>query len=552
MLRIGQSAFPEPDKFSLPQTELDFALKEVQDGVSFSEASFFIGAGEMVFNGLTQGHLDILLGIQENFIPVRITHLEMDYDGVAIIRVEYSQIREFQDFYKTTVTFQEVEQTEVNTRRLYKIAFVTPTRTVIQPIERFDIVRQLGGSASCNVVLDSVSGEFDPDNPNAELWVSTEGNGKIELMKYRVAEGGVHTYTGTLSLMQGLIDHIDPSGYFGAGKDRVTFRLSDRMNHMPYIKMVSEVYTDTSSRVILTAILNEAGIGGTFSGGINVPEIQFVDTSYQNAINMLLQAEFAAGCIDGNGNFRIFSLATDQVHHTIPQLLIEDIRPSYGTNNPVTAVRVAIQPKDGSYEEGTEENVYWLTAIFNGVLKFNVPYPLIDEEDPSKGRKIMTSPRIEPRSNQGGVVNMSIVNRGDNADVLVTGLTSGATLSADFYAKEVIEGEAGFEVIYHDAALEELYGGRLEKKITNYAVQNETAGLDLARNYLTLENWKRITYSVKLAGFMDLYAGQTVKFKHIKFGHDVHILLEEVKHEWKADDTLKTSFKGWKVGDFYV
>jgi len=552
MLRIGQSAFPQPDKFSNPQVQLDYALKEVQEGVSFSEASFFIGAGEMVFNGLTQQQLDKLLELQENFIPVRITYPNMDYDGVAIIRLEYAQIREFQDFYKTTVYFQEVEPTEVNTRRYYKVAFRTPTRTVIHPIERFDIVRQLGGCATCNVVLDSVSGEFDPDNPDSEEWVQTEGAGAVELMKYRIAEGGTEYYTGTLPLMRGLIDHIDPSGYFGAGKDRVTFRLSDKMNHMPYIKMISDLYTDEESRVILTDVLNEAGIGGTFSGGINVPELQFVDTSYQNAINMLLQAEFAAGCIDGNGNFKIFSLATDQVHHTIPQLLIEDLRPSYGTNKPITAVRVAIQPKDGDYEVGEEELVGEVAAIVYGVEKFNLPYPYVDEADPTKGRKIMTSPRLEPLGGHGGIVSMSLVNRGDNADLLVNGLTSGGTVHANLYAKEVVEGLAGFEVIYHDSHLEELYGGRIEKKITNYAVQNEAAGLDLARNYLTLENWKRVSYSVKLAGFMDLYAGQTVKFKHTKFGHDVHLLLEEVKHEWKAGDTLKTSFKGWKVGDFYV
>lgn len=552
MLRIGQSAFPQPDKFSNPQVQLDYALKEVQEGVSFSEASFFIGAGEMFFNGLTQQQLDKLLELQENFIPVRITHPDMDYDGVAILRAEYEQLREFPDYYKTTVYFQEVAETEVNTRRFYKIAFKTPTRTVIQPIERIDVIRQLGGSATCNIVLDSVSGEFDPDNPESEDWVNTEGHGGLELMKYRVAEGGEHYYTGSLSLMKGLIDHIDPSGYFGAGKDRVTFRLSDKMNHMPYIKMISDLYTDEESRVILTDVLNEAGIGGTFSGGINVPELQFVDTSYQNAINMLLQAEFAAGCIDGNGNFKIFSLATDQVHHTIPQLLIEDLRPSYGTNKPITAVRVAIQPKDGEYEVGTEEVIEDITGTAAGVVKINVPYPLVDETDPDKGRKIMTQPVIEPLEGHTGIVNTSLVNRGDSLDILITGVSSGGTYNLQVKAKEVIEGESGFEVIYHDSSLEELYGGRIEKKLTNYAVQEASAGLDLARNYLTLENWKRVSYSVKLAGFMNLYAGQTVKFKHVKFGHDVHLLLEEVKHEWKAGDTLKTSFKGWKVGDFYV
>ena len=164
----------------------------------------------------------------------------------------------------------------------------------------------------------------------------------------------------------------------------------------------------------------------------------------------------------------------------------------------------------------------------------------------------MTQPVVEPLEGHTGIVNTSLVNRGDSVDVMLTGVASGGTYNLQVKAKEVLEGDSGFEVIYHDSSLEELYGGRIEKKITNYAVQEESAGLDLARNYLTLENWKRVNYSVKLAGFMNLYAGQTVKFKHTKFGHDVHLLLEEVKHEWKAGDTLKTSIKGWKVGDFYV
>src|SRR6056297_3521497 len=99
MLRIGQSAFPQPDKFSNPQTELDYALKEVQDGVSFSEASFFIGAGEIVFEALEEYALNKLLEIQENFLPVRINYPEMDYTGVAIVRVEYENLREFPEYY---------------------------------------------------------------------------------------------------------------------------------------------------------------------------------------------------------------------------------------------------------------------------------------------------------------------------------------------------------------------------------------------------------------------------------------------------------------------
>ena len=545
MLRIGNTIFPQPDTFKTPQTDLDYALKEVQGGVSFSEASFFRGAGEIAYGSLTEANKDIFVKIQNDFFPVDIDFSGMDYKGTAILRIDYEEIREFPGYYSAKILFQPVQLSAEKGLRFFQLAFKTETRTVVQPIQGMAMSRTLGGSATCNLILDSVSGEFDPDNPKVESWVKQEGKGSLDVMKYRVSEDGEGTYIGNLPLVNGIIDNIDPSGYAGAGKDQVTFRMSDKMNHMPYIKYLSPLYEDGQSRDILTDTLSAAGIGGTFSGGISVPELQFVDTSYQNAINMLLQAEFAAGCIDGSGNFRIFSLATDQVHHIIPQIMIDDIKASYGKSSPITTVRVTIKPTESSTTIGAEEIVTVIEADAVGVVKITVPYSETEQI-------IMTSPQLEPLEGHEGIVSYSIINKGDRAEILITALSTGGHYKLNLKAKQVQEGDSGFEVLYTDAALEELYGGRIEKRISNYVVQDATAALNLARNYLTLENWKRITYNVPLCGFMDLYPGQTVKFKHTKFGHDVHLLLKVVKHSWKPNDGLKTSFTGWKVGDFYV
>ncbi len=429
-------------------------------------------------------------------------------------------------------------------KQIHKIALVTPSRSVIDPIKSFDITRSLGSPANASVVLDSTRGEFDPDNPDCEEWVQTDASGYIHAMQYDVS-GNELLYRGKKELLTGIIDYIDPSGYSGAGDETVTFRLSDKMNHLPYIKFMSELYQNAGSRVVLGDVLLQAGIPRGFSpeGGLTLNNIQFVDENYQNVINLLLQAEIAGGCIDGAGLFRVFPIVTDNVALKIPQTLIADIRPSYGKSKPITCVRVALQPKEDAVSLGEDKEVGTYQADITEVVKLEIYY--------SADKQLMLSnPKIDPLEGHENISKTRVINRGNYAEIYIYPVAGGGHYNFSLSGREVKEGDAGFEVIYFDSELEHKFGGRIEKKINNFLIPDYEQALNVAMNYMTLENWKRVSYSVKLNSFLDYLPGQTILFKHLKFGNEIKLLLSSVRHSWRAGQSILTTLQGWKVGKF--
>lgn len=422
---------------------------------------------------------------------------------------------------------------------------------IYDPIVSATITRTLAAPSNAEVVFDNIQGEFDPDNPNAPEWLKIEEPVSIAAMVYREEDSGDNIFLGLKKLFTGYIDTVETGGFTGSGQEQVTIRLLDKMAFLPILKFTSRIYQNEGIREILGEILNKVGIPVGFSpvGGYRPSEIQFVDETYQNAINLLLQADFSTGTIDAEGLFRVFQLATDATHRDLPDVIIEEVTPTYGREQPVTCIRVQITPTGESTKVGTEE----IFGTFEGDILQSEGIKIINAYYSEDHKTLATDPVVEELEGSTNIGQISVINHGNYAEIrLVAVPNTTAHYNIQLKAKRIEEGDADYEVIFYDAELENKYGGRIEKKISNLVITDSQQALNIARNYLSLEHWKKIQYSISLNTFWDVLPGLVVIFKHPKYRYDVKVILDNVTHKYTPKKGLVTYLSGYKVGEFYV